>query len=269
MLHVLPESLPELQRAFCTAIMSDDGGTASIALREVVVEAGLAADVRLDIYRNNTISNLCNALRADYPAVASLVGDEFFAHAARAYIAATPSTSGDINDYGDGFPEFIAALPALIDLPYLGDVASLELAWKQVFYAPAAEPIDLVSLAGLAPEHLGNLRFRMHPALRLVSSDYPVLQIWQANQPDVAASGVIDLRLGGERILLLRVNDRVMLNTVSSAEYAWLAALQSGSSLADAVDAAFAQEDSFEFASCLQRYVMRGAFTGLTLGEEK
>ncbi|MGB9151295.1 MAG: DNA-binding domain-containing protein, partial [Burkholderiales bacterium] len=65
-----------------------------------IVEHRIAADDRLDIYRNNAFSNLRGALQAVYPVVNRLVGADFFNHAANEYIGMTPSVSGDLHDYG-------------------------------------------------------------------------------------------------------------------------------------------------------------------------
>ena len=266
-----PEMLPELQRALRAAIHA---GEYSAALCESILENGIPADLRLDIYRNNTVSNLCNALKDDYPVVIRLVGDDFFRHVARAYIAATPSSSGDINDYGEDFPQFLATFPAAAGLPYLADVARLEQVWKQVFFAAEAEAIDFASLAGLTPESFGELHLQAHPALRILSSPYPVMQIWNANQPDADASEDIDLGQGGEQILLQRVKGKIELALLTPAEHAWLSALMSGCSLAEAVETAFAAEDTielapFELAPCLQRHVAQGSFIAFSSGEKK
>jgi Putative DNA-binding domain len=262
-------ALPELQRAFRTRIYGEKNHAPnyvnSAALHEMVVENGLSADARLGIYCNNTVSNLCNALKADYPVVERLVGGDFFRHAAKSYIAGSPSLSGDINDYGDDFPEFLAAFPAATNLPYLGDVARLERAWKQVFYAADAVAADFSSLAELPQDYLGDLHFQLHPALRLVTSPYPVMQIWRANQSDASIAEEICLDGQPEHVLLRRINGQVEMVLLTLAEYEWLAALSSGGNLADAVDAAFSRQDDFDLAVCLQRHLAQGSFIAYTL----
>jgi Putative DNA-binding domain len=257
-------ALPELQRTFRDATYGGNSLAASAALREIVVEAGLLPDVRLAIYRNNTVSNLCNALKADYPVVEKLVGAEFFRHVAKTYIAGAPSSSGDINDYGESFPEFLAAFPAAAGLPYLGDVARLERAWKQSFYSADAEAMNVAALAGIAPERFGDLHFELHPALRLLSSAYPVKQIWDANQADAMSSREVDLSDGAEWVLLRRVEDRVGVNSLPQDEFCWLSALSEGRSLAEAVDVVFSATESFDLAPCLQRHICHGSFVGFT-----
>jgi hypothetical protein len=93
--------LRELQLDFVDAVLARNDQAIAAHLS---VHAG-TAESRLAIYRSNTYSNLRAALRDVYPVIVRLVGDDFFAHAASAFIRAHPSTSGDLNDYGDGFGE--------------------------------------------------------------------------------------------------------------------------------------------------------------------
>lgn len=259
----MPPALPDLQRAFRAATY--DGDTA-------MLQAWVAGDARsvaahLGLYRNNTLVNLRNALQADYPVVERLVSAEFFEHAARAYIASTPSTSGDINDYGADFPEFLEAFPAAAGLPYLGGVARLERAWKQSFCAGDAEAEDMSGMVTLAPQHLAELHFRLHPSLRLIWSPYPVLRIWQVNQSDDDHAH-IDLDAGTVWIAVLRAHDRVGMTALEAGEYAWLDALHAGSNLGAAVEAAFSVDQHFELEPCLRRHLAAGTVVGYSLGEK-
>ena len=255
MLHA-PLDLRELQRAFHAP---------NSPVAEWIVGNHMDADTRLGIYRNNSVSNLCAALQADYPVVEKLVGREFFRHMAKTYIADTPSLSGDINDYGDDFTEFIADFPAAAALPYLADVARLEQSWKQCFYAGDEEAIDVAAFATLSTERMAELRFGLHSTVRLLSSTYPVMQLWSANQSDAEPESEINLDSGAEWIFLRRVDGQVQVSLLSQAEFTWLAALSGDSTLAEAVEAAFAVSDNFDLAPCLQRHLAQGAFAEYSL----
>src|SRR5512134_2655165 len=132
---------------------------------------------RLAIYRNNVVHNYCEALRAVFPVVERLVGEEFFGHAARRYALACPSRSGDIQAFGESFPEFLAALPGAAGLPYLRDTARLEWLVHEAFHAAEHPGVDLELLAGVPAERYPELRFALHPSCRLLASPYPVHRI--------------------------------------------------------------------------------------------
>ena len=253
-------SLLELQRSFRGALESGEVH----AIAPWVVANGLAVSARLAIYRNNTQTILRNALRADYPVVERLVGGEFFDHAADAYIAESPSLSGDVGDYGISFPHFLTTFSAVASLPYLADVARLERAWVNVFLAAEATPADFSDLATIPLERLGNVRFAIHPAIRWVVSQYPVMTIWSANQPDHIGDCTVRLDSGAELVLLRRIETEVELCALEPGEHAWLEALASGSTLADAVEAAFVAQQDFDLARSLHRHIIEGSFISYT-----
>lgn len=253
-------SLLELQRAFHKAVVQG----AADAIAPWITADEMDAAARVAIYRNNHRTNLREALRADYPVVERLVGREFFDHAADACIAAIPSRSGDVGEYGDGFPEFLDTLPSVESLPYLADVARLERAWLQVFLGMDAAPGDFSGLAAIPPERMVELRFNFRPAMALLESQFPVLTIWRANQPDSPMDRIIDLDVGGERVLLCRNHFEVRLSTLSPGEYIWLTTLRAGASLGDAVNSAFAVQDGFDLTQALQRHIVEGTFISYT-----
>ncbi|WP_143328493.1 HvfC/BufC N-terminal domain-containing protein, partial [Caballeronia terrestris] len=64
---------------------------------------------RFAVYRNNVVAGLCDALKAAYPATRRIVGDEFFAAMARAYVLREPPRSPVMLRYGEGFADFVGA----------------------------------------------------------------------------------------------------------------------------------------------------------------
>jgi Putative DNA-binding domain len=249
-------SLLELQRAFRSAVIFGD----MEAIAPWLMAGRLPDSERLAIYRNNTQANLRNALRSDYPVIERLTGREFFDHVANAYLAATPSRSGDVGEFGADFPQFLAAFPAAASLPYLADVARLERAWCDVFLAADVAAGEFSGLAAIPPERLGGLRFSANPAMRLVSSPYPVLSIWKVNQPGCTGDDSVRLDAGAEHVLLRRRGAAVELHPVGLAEYAWLEAMVAGSSLAEAVDAAFNLQQDFDLPANLRRHIVEESF---------
>src|SRR5215475_6693955 len=114
-------SLVELQQRFADALYAPEGATPRFSV------AGTApAAERMDIYRRAIFANYRKALAATYPTVQRIVGDAIFSAAVDAYVRAHPSASGDLNDYGDTFAEFLAQLRPVAELPYVPDIARLE-----------------------------------------------------------------------------------------------------------------------------------------------
>ncbi len=254
-------SLRESQTAFARGLF-DDSDTAVLA--HLAGARGMDAAAGLAVYRNNTFSNYRGALREAYPAVLRLVGEDFFAQAADDFIRIAPSTFGDVNVYGAPFGEFLADLPGARDLAYLPDTARLEWAVHSAFQAVNGEALDIARLAAVPAERLAALRFALHPSASLIESPWPILTIWRANQPGSDGED-IDLRAGGDRLLVIRRGHDVVLEPVSSAEFAVLAALANKASLSDAQRVAHAADPDFDFGAFLQRHVAAGTLTDFTL----
>jgi len=243
-------SLREQQIEFARAVY--DGST---AMESRLRTNGLSGARRLQVYRNNVFAGLTEALRAIYPVILRLVGNGFFDHAARHYIERYPSRSGNLHDFGGEFPAFLATFPGADDLIYLPDMARLEWAYHRVFHAANHVPLDLAALAAVAPADYGRLHWRLHPACRLLASNFPVLRIWQVNQDDSECMETMDLAAGGTRLLIVRRRLEIELETLSAGEYALLHAFADEHMFADACEQAFAAEPQFDVTTSMQWHV--------------
>src|SRR5262245_40379998 len=81
-----PLALPELQAAFAGYLLGAERGD----LAAGIVPGAISAAGRLAIYRNHVRISLTGALAATYPVVQRLVGEAFFAGAARTYVVQQP-----------------------------------------------------------------------------------------------------------------------------------------------------------------------------------
>ncbi len=224
--------LEQLQNEFLQSIFDPSRGT----LASWICDGALAPERRVDIYRNNVFSNYRGALEAVYPVVLRLVGEEYFRQAARRYIKAYPSRSGDIHDFGHQFAQLLSELPGAQELAYLPDVARLEWAYHEVFHAAEHAPLDIARLQAIDSERYGDLLFRLHPAARLLHSAYPVRLIWDANQPDYTGEVAVDLGAGGEHLLVLRRDFVVEVIALPAEDFALLTAFARGERFAEALE---------------------------------
>jgi len=142
---------------------------------------GRPAGRRFNVYRNNVAVSLTEALRQAFPVVRKLVGDEFFTAMAQEHLRAHPPASPLMMFYGEAMPDFLASFPPVAHLPYLPDVARMELALRASYHAADVAPAAASKLAQLTPERLARTRFILAPSLKLVRSQWPIHTIWMAN----------------------------------------------------------------------------------------
>ena len=236
-----------LPRARATALLRDAGAVSAVR--------------RLQVYRNNAQASLRAALEAVYPVVARLVGGAFFADVARRFIPVHPSRSGNLHDFGRELPNFLRSLPVLDVLPYLGDVAALEWACHEVCHEADDAAFDPAALADVPVGLQPALRLALQAAVRFVESPYPVLAIWQANQPDIAADAPpVRLDQGGVQLLVARRDFDIEFRLLGAAEARWLRALADERPLAAAVAGALDIDPAFDFGALLARHLRLGTF---------
>lgn len=252
-------SLPEIQEAFARAILDGDPAAAE----HVIGPRGLPPQAALDVYRNSVFANYRAALAASFPVVERLVGADCFGQAADDFVRAHPSASGDLNDYGSEFPGFVAGHPPVAALAYLPDVAGLEWAIDRARRAADAAPLDPAALAEISPERLQGTRLLPHPACALIASPWPVLRIWQVNQPGYPGDAAVDLDEGGDRLLVRRPADEPEVEPLPEADFAFLSALFAGATLGAAFEETLARFPGSDLAAALRGHVLSGTLCGI------
>jgi hypothetical protein len=216
---------------------------------------------RLALYRGNVQANAVKALAATYPAIAKIVGDEFFAALCRAYVRATPSTGGDLNQRGAGFAAFVAGFEHARDLPYLADMARLEWLLHSAHFAADASALDAAALASVPVESQGDLRFALHPAAAWLASEHPLARIWQVNQDGFTGDMTVEAAPYRQYLLVSRPAYRAEVAVIGAGSFAFLQALADAQRLTDAFSAALAAEPAFDLAATLAKLHATGVLT--------
>lgn len=186
------------------------------------------------IHRSTMERAAIDALEANYPAVACLVGQAWFRSAAAAYATEHPARDARLVVYGEWFPDFLAAAPVADELPYLVDVSRLDRAWTESYIATDAPALTVDAVRTLPPDALGELAIVLHPATRFVSSAFPVFSIWQASRDGHAVGD--DLIWEPQATRVTRPGLSVDSVQIDSASLAFLEACSVGITLAGAVD---------------------------------
>lgn len=163
--------------------------------------AGLLLVGNIRLYRNNCRLNRINALANTFTTVEALTGADFFAEMARQYCEMIPASSANLHAMGGDFADFIEHFEPAFVLPYLAEVAHLDWAIWQGFWADDVPGLDATALQGLSVGALEQLRLEWVPALRWVeSARWPIADILAMHQ----GGGEAQLDAGGQCVLVLR-----------------------------------------------------------------
>jgi hypothetical protein len=261
-------SLLELQASFGRALLAGDEAGIDAELEDAIAADGLSPRARVAIYRHHVLDSLTDVLEAAYPVVTRLVHERFFAYAASQYLGAHPPAGPCLSEYGASFPEFLEAFSPCRPLPYLADVARLEWALHRARHAEDAIAIAPATLLEPGVDQLARATFRLHPAVSLLASPWPVDAIWQANQPDADPALTVDLGRGGVKLEVRRDRDDVVFRALDAAGYAFRASLGAGAALGEAVAAARELDASFDLAGTLRELFAADILIGFTLSRE-
>ena len=253
-------SLRELQRDFLGYALGDTAA----GERPWIRSNALSADQRLRIYRNNAVVGFEKAMQATFPALVRLGGVDWFNQMARGYQRTHPSRSGDLNDVGGEFADFLRHELKGAEFEYFGDVALLEWSYQQCLSESAELPMNPDRLARHLQEDLSQLRFQVAGPTRAIESAYPLFEIWNQNRRDSGESPIIDLRGGPSRVLLIRRIDHVEVREVSAPVFSLVRTFTAGSTVLEAAATADTLSE-VDFSDALGRVLGLGVLIGFQL----
>lgn len=211
------------------------------------------AAVRFAVHRNNVMSSLIDALAQTFPVVQALVGVEFFRAMAGAFIRSFPPTSRILAFYGARFPEFLSTFEPARAVPYLRDVAALEMARVKAYHAADVQPVAEaeVVVALNSGDAIQSLQFVLHPSLTVLGSGFAAVSVWAAHQTlEEADLGGLDIN-EPESALVFRKGMDVIVMPVSAGTASFVSALSGGVPLGEAADQAEVRCPEFELTEVL------------------
>jgi hypothetical protein len=249
-------SLLQLQRRMAEAVMRPltrhDQMRRRLGNRSIEREAEafikpndrLSSFERLEIYNRQYWFRVLDALGEDFPGLRVVVGASTFERIARTYLAQYPSRSFSLTVLGSRLPGFLQANPQLWRRagPLALEMAQLEWAHVEAFEAAEYPPLETNAAVNAATV------LKLQPYLRLFRFQYPVDELLLAVQK-AEDDGTLSPQ---QRVQLLRRCNRapiylavhrfelsVHYKRLDREAFRLLRAIQSGVSLADAMQVAF------------------------------
>ncbi|MDR3477319.1 MAG: DNA-binding domain-containing protein [Gammaproteobacteria bacterium] len=255
-------SLSELQSEFIASMRDLAAGN---IVRYLSYHPKFTATDQLSLYQTSVIATLQKALKAIYPTCLKLVGEDFFIAMMNSYIDVTPSTSHDLNLYGESFANFIQQFEPANSLPYLSDVAHLEWAWHRVYSAPDYLPFDFGKLAASYANDPQKLIFLLPPASVLLSAPFPTHLIYETNLDSYQGDTTITLKNNESYYYLIWRNqlDRQM-DVLSAIQWHLLSWIQASCTLGEICEKAAVVFPDIEIAKILPELVSKGWISGVS-----
>ena len=263
MIKLSPNSnlAPTSQEEFHQALLSPK----NVLPAGVVGPNGEASQKRFGIFRNNVASSLIEALGANFPAVKRLLGATLFDNFAHAYMQFNMPKNPVLINFGTEFPEFLESFEPAAQLPYLADVARVEIAWLRAYHAADDPVLDGQRLGEISINAVGQARFAMHPASWIRRSQWPMATIVTRNR-ELGDCSDIDLSIG-EDVLITRPKYTVETRVLPVGGFEFLTALSAGMQLQQAATSALkchaGAEDMFDLAEHIKGMLHCGVFSSI------
>jgi hypothetical protein len=234
------QQLADLQRGIHDALVF---GRAPAA--DSILVGGRDPARRLAIHQRHYRTTLVSSLVARFPATVWLVGSEFVAEAAEAFVTTHPPSTPCIVEYGDGFPAFLDLRPTARSVPYLEQFATLEWHVARVSLAVDHPPLPIERFQALGPDALASASLALQPGVYYQRADWSIDELLSCYLSDVAPEQFA-LTPGAAWIEVRGARGALQLKRLARGTFSFRSALASGASMADAVAGAAAQDSSFD-----------------------
>lgn len=248
--------------------MNQDAWTSALVDPQQPCPAGLKVcngsdpSRRFGVYRNNRMQSLIAALAETFPVTRQLVGEDFFSAMAAVFIRHCPPVTPILVYYGRDFADFVQDFKPAASLPYLADMARLEMAYVESYHAADATPLAPEHIQAILadPNRLARARLVVHPALREIGSAFAIVSLWAAHQGQGELSR-LDLS-EPQSAWILRKGLAVEVMRVPAGACRFISGTRAGLSFAEAVEQTLAFDADFDLPTCLALLLREQMITG-------
>jgi hypothetical protein len=234
-------------------VASDGQPTHKLADTYIKPNDRLSSFDRLEIYNRQYWFRVIGAVSEDFPAVSAVLGPKKFDSLVLAYLRENPSTSFTLRNLGSKLPQWLEAHPELAPRRHklLLDIARLEWAYVEAFDSAERAPLTPADFADLSAES----RLFLQPHLQLLDLSYPVdelvLAVHRQTPPSDIMSNAVTERKSVKRarlpqmrrsrihLAVHRFENSVYYRRIDYEAFLLLSALQTGTLLGQALEAAF------------------------------
>lgn len=184
------------------------------------------APERLDVYAQGYGIRLTESLAADFPVLSRRLGPSEFAILVSDYLRAYPSRYTSIGEAGRDLPGFIATHPIHTSHPEAPELAQLEWAAHELFFAENGYPAAVPAIEDVSPERWPSARLVLNPVRHAMRIQRNSDELWR---------GLADSRseelARPSTLLLYRHDYQVRARRMSLVERSLMDAFEAGDTL--------------------------------------
>lgn len=255
--------LRDIQEKFVlTLINAKDSDFDGSCFSDLFQDDTISYNDRIGVYKNNVIGGLCDYLRKLHILLEILVGKEFLITMARQFITLNPPTHGCLHYYGKDFASFIENCPNTNSFPYLADIARLDFAYHNAYYAKNVPSLNSEDLTKISGQNLSNLVLRLRPCVSIISSCYPLstLRNFCLNS---SSEPIPELSPGFYPVLITRILNDIILHELNTDEHFFLRCIEEGLCLGGSTARTLVSFPEFRLDLLLKDHISMGTFLSI------
>ncbi len=263
--------LAEIQKSFIDSLVKPQSSDSGF-LSQLLTVGSLDVNKQLYIYRSNINGAHQKVLEQVYPACLNILGEDYFSQLCRAYRFQYPSTDSDLNNYGEYFSDFIVKLfkldNSLEGYEYLPDLACLEWHWHRSYYVKDNPLFDFEKLVAVDPVLHDNLIFTLNDSFSLHASDFPVMEIWHANNKEPGSEQEFSMPDSTQYFCITRAGFFPLLEELTTYEYQLLKSIAGNLALSQLSEISDKTGEN-DFQSRLIKFIQKNWVSGFALQDIK
>lgn len=186
---------------------------------------------QLGVYSKDYYARLVSALALTFVTVEKVLGWDAFFALAKNFIRKHPSTSYNINHFGERFPKFLSSSDFIKNKPFLPDLAQLEWSIDESFHALDQRSFDPNTKANLDPSLWENAILKFQPSVKLLTSPWSFWNFWRNRKNKNFDFQTTPVKQKTTYILIYRTQDQVFSQTIDELEHQTLSSLLLGQPL--------------------------------------
>jgi len=168
-------NIKQLQQQFSDTLLYKNDQIA----QQIKPKEAFTSNELLQIYRNNFVMGVTEALSATYQHTLALVGETFFNAVARQFILSAPPQENNMMTYGNGFSEYLHNLGQLKELPYVAEMARFEWLLEQTTNKKLQTvSLDFQQLKSIPTDQLENIIFQIATQVSIFSSKQNIQHLY-------------------------------------------------------------------------------------------
>jgi hypothetical protein len=182
----------------------------------------LSAKRAIEVYQEDYLSRLTEALKNTYRGIYSLIGEDDFKKLSQDFIACTPSSSKDLDDYGANFSDFCKDHPHSQLYEFLSSLASLEWEFRLLFH----RGMSLGLTADQLPAAIETgAKLILTPSCKLLTYPYLISELYAIKDLDEDQSHPFDYKKP-EWLVLYKKENLIFIKAITQSQWEFLKLLE-------------------------------------------